>query len=120
MQRTVIKALVILTFFFSQFPAEAIAKVTRLEVLSKAKYGLFKSGEYTRLDIGIAGELSPSAEKIPDLDKASRNAAGMVEYSTKLILIMPTEAGRGNGALLIDVPNRGRSLSSSLYNSPRV
>ena len=32
---------------------------------------------------------------------------------------MPVEASRGNGALLLDVPNRGRPISLSLFNSPR-
>ena len=55
----------------------------------------------------------------PDLDKAARNSRGMVEYATRTTLIMPIEALRGNGALLIDVPNRGRPISLSLFNSPR-
>ena len=60
-----------------------------------------------------------TADAIPDLEKALRNSRGMVEYSTRLTLIAPTDPARGNGALLIDVPNRGRAISSSLYNSPR-
>ena len=43
----------------------------------------------------------------------------MVEYATRTTLIMPVEAFRGNGALLLDVPNRGRPISLSLFNSPR-
>jgi len=101
------------------FSVGAAAKVTTLEVLSRTAYGTFKSGDYTRWDIRVVGELAPISEKVPDLEKAPRNANGMVEYATRLSLIMPVDSGRGNGALLIDVPNRGRAISLSLYNSPR-
>jgi hypothetical protein len=32
---------------------------------------------------------------------------------------MPSEPARGNGTLLVDVPNRGRAYAQALYNSPR-
>lgn len=101
------------------FSRDAAAAVTRFEIDSKTPYGAFKSGGYTRWDALVVGELSPAAEAIPDLEKAPRNARGMVEYSTRLTLIAPSDPARGNGALLIDVPNRGSAISSSLYNSPR-
>jgi hypothetical protein len=103
----------------AQFSRDAAAKVARFELDAKTPYGAFMSGEYTRWDANIFGELSPEAEAIPDLEKAPRNARGMVEYSTRLTLIAPADPARANGALLIDVPNRGRAISASLYNSPR-
>jgi len=103
----------------AQFCADALAAVTRVEIDSKSAYGTFKPGAYIRWDALVAGELSPAAEAIADLDQAPRNARGMVEYSTRLTLIAPADPARGNGALLIDVPNRGLAISSSLYNSPR-
>jgi hypothetical protein len=103
----------------TQFSFDASARVVRMERISMAPYGNFKSGEFVRWDVRVFGELSPTSESIPDLDKAARNSRGMVEYATRTTLIMPTEASRGNGALLIDVPNRGRPISLSLFNSPR-
>ena len=103
----------------AQFSGAAAAAVTRLEMSSTTPYGSFKAGAYTRWDALVVGELSPAAEPIPDLDKALRNARGRVEYSTRLTVIAPADPARANGALLIDVPNRGRAISSSLYNSPR-
>jgi hypothetical protein len=38
-------------------------------------------------------------------------------YETKVLLIVP--ARKANGALLLDVPNRGRLISHALYNGPR-
>ena len=111
--------IVTLACALTQLPFDANAKVVRMERISMAPYGNFKSGEFVRWDVRIFGELSPTSESIPDLDKAARNSRGMVEYATRSTLIMPNEAVRGNGALLIDVPNRGRPISLSLFNSPR-
>ena len=108
--------IVSIVFALVQFPFDASAKIVRMERISAASYGNFKSGEFVRWDVRFFGELSPSAEAIPDLDKATRNSQGMVEYATRATLIMPVEAG--NGALLLDVPNRGRPISLSLFNSP--
>lgn len=97
----------------------ASAKIVRLEIGSRAPFGSFRPGEYLRLEGRIVGELSPAAEAIPDLDKAPRNARGLVEYSGRIVIVMPADPAKGNGALLIDVPNRGRPISHALYNSPR-
>ncbi len=97
----------------------AQAKVTRLEITSRQPYGSFRAGDYVRWDGRIVGELAPTPGVIPDLEKAGRNAGGQVEYSARIILFMPTGAGTGNGALLVDVPNRGKPYAQALYNSPR-
>jgi hypothetical protein len=101
-------------------PSTALAKVTRLEITARQGYGSFKAGDYVRWDGRIHGELSPAAEAIPDLDKAPVNARGLVEYQAAVILFMPAEATKGNGALLVDVPNRGNPYAHALYNSPRL
>lgn len=97
----------------------ASAKIIRLEISSRTSLGSFRSGDYVRLEGRIVGELSPASEAIPDLDNASRNARGMVEYSARIVIVTPADPTKGNGALLIDVPNRGRPISHGLYNSPR-
>ena len=96
----------------------AHARVTRFEVSSTAPYGSFRPGEFVRVDGFVSGELSPN-ERIPGLDRASRNARGQVEYRAPFVLIMPRDKSGGNGALLVEVPNRGRSIAHHLYNSPR-
>jgi len=94
------------------------AKITRLEITSKQPYGTFRAGEYVVWQGRVHGELSPT-EAIPEIDKAARNARGQVEYSARLILFMPSDPRKGNGTLLVDVPNRGNAYSRALYNSPR-
>src|SRR5579863_768936 len=98
--------------------ASAIAEVTRIEFTSKQPYGTFRVGDYVMWQGMISGELSPQ-EGIPGLDKATRNDCGRVGYSARIILIMPASPHAGNGALLVDVPNRGRAYAEALYNSPR-
>ena len=98
----------------------AQAKIRRLEIASRQAYGSFKAGDYVRLDGRIAGELSPDAAEIPDLGKATRNADGKVAYSARIILVIPVDPTMGNGALLVDVPNRGNAYANALYNSPRT
>ena len=97
----------------------AHARVTRLEIASKQPYGSFRAGEYERWDGRIVGELPPGAGGIPDLDKATRSADGMVAYSARVVLFVPVDRASGNGALLVDVPNRGKAYANALYNSPR-
>lgn len=96
----------------------ADAKVTKLEIASQQSYGTFKPGEYVWWQGTIRGELAPS-EKIPDLDKSTKNARGMVEYSAKFSLMFPKDPKAGNGTLLVDIPNRGRVYAQGLYDSPR-
>ncbi|HLX79991.1 MAG TPA: alpha/beta hydrolase domain-containing protein [Burkholderiales bacterium] len=96
----------------------ASAEVTRIEFASKQPYGTFRAGNYVIWQGRIHGDLSPN-EAIPGVDKAARNERGRVAYSARIILIIPEAAGTGNGALLVDVPNRGRAYAEALYNSPR-
>src|SRR3954471_15797227 len=106
------------TLVLAVFIGRASAEVTRLEITSKKPYGSFSAGDYVIWEGKLHGELSPQ-EAIPGLDKAKRNARGRVEYSTRIVLIMPSEPRRGNGTLLVDVPNRGKAYAEALYNSPR-
>jgi hypothetical protein len=105
----------LLTPFVASRPATA--EVTRIEFASTQQYGTFRAGEYVMWQGRIHGDLSPE-EAIPGIDKATRNGRGRVAYSAKIVLIMPANRG-GNGALLVDIPNRGRAYAEALYNSPR-
>jgi hypothetical protein len=111
---TLVAATVLLTASI----APAAAEVVRLEITDKTPYGTFRPGEYVLWRGKVHGELSPT-EAIPDLDKARRNEAGKVEYSSDIMLLMPADPSKGNGTLLVDIPNRGRVYGIALYNGPR-
>jgi hypothetical protein len=91
----------------------ASAEVTTIEFTTKQPYGTFRTGEYAMWQGRIHGELSPQ-EIIPGIDNAARNERGRIAYSAKIILIKPTASGAGNGALLVDIPNRGNAYVEAL------
>src|SRR5215207_486460 len=75
-----------------------------------------EAGPYVRIRGVARGALDPQAPEnavIADLDKAPRNAAGLVEYATDFDMLRPTEPRRGSGILVYDVPNRG---SKRIFN----
>ncbi len=100
-------------------PLASAAAITELAVTSVQPYGDFAAGKFVRIEAEARGALAPT-EAIPGLDKAPRNASGLVEYRTPVTLIIPESPRAGNGNLLVDVPNRGRPIANGLYNSPRV
>ena len=91
----------------------ASAEVTTIEFTTKQPYGTFRTGEYAMWQGRIHGELS-AQEVIPGIDNAVRNERGRIAYSAKIILIKPTASGAGNGALLVDIPNRGNAYVEAL------
>src|SRR3984893_7355335 len=80
-------------------------------------YGV--AGPYVRLRGVAHGTLDPRAPEnagIVDLDKAARNAAGLVEYATGFFILRPAEPRRGSGILVYDVTNRGAKRILSLID----
>ena len=70
-----------------------------------------EAGSYLRIRGVAKGELDPAAPEnqvIVDLDKAPRNARGLVEYETDFFILRPADPSRTNGVLVYDVTNRGR------------
>jgi hypothetical protein len=70
-------------------------------------------GAYEKV-IGIArGEVDPDApgnKGIALIDKAPRNARGLVEYTTDFYVLRPTDPARSTGRILYEVNNRGRKM----------
>jgi hypothetical protein len=89
------------------------ARVAAFEIEKQAPYGHFSGVDFVRIDAKVRGELTKE-DRIPDVEKAP---GGRAAYETKVMLILP--ARRTTGALLLDVPNRGRLISHALYNGPR-
>ena len=108
-----------------------LTRINITEVLSPVFEGISfgEVGPYRLLRGTASGELDPGHpgnRGIVNLDKAPRNAAGLVEYTVELEILQPVEPARGNGVLLYDVLNRGdkrvttpRANGGPLTNSPR-
>src|SRR5262245_55762750 len=91
---------------------------TRQPFLGGQTFG--ETGAYETL-IGVARFAVDPAHKrnslIVDLDKAPRNAKGLVEFASDVYLLRPKDLARANGALLYDVNNRGNKLALGMFNS---
>lgn len=92
----------------------AEGRVDRVEVLSRSDLLVGKSfglaGPYEKIIARVHFKVrpdNPHNQQIVDLEKAPRNGSGEVEFSADLYLLRPKELNRGNGALLLEVPNRG-------------
>ena len=61
----------------------------------------------------------PSASTRRSAISSRRRATreGRVEFAADFYLLRPVEAARGNGSLLLDVPNRGRKVALGMFNS---
>ena len=85
----------------------ADAEVVRVEITQRADVG---DTGYEQLVGRLHFEIDPAHARnriIADADLAPKNAAGRVAFSSDLSILKPKEAGRGNGAAWVEIPNRG-------------
>ena len=97
------------------------AEVVRIEVKTRADItGMtYAAGRYEKLSGTIYFAVDPrnSANQIiSDIDKAPKNAAGKVEFSSDFYMIKPKDATRGNGTVLFEVSNRGGKGMLGFFN----
>src|SRR5207253_5610927 len=103
--------------------APVSAEVVRIEVQSRTDlaggqpFGAVGAFEKIAGKIYFAVDPSLPANRIvTDLDKAPRNAAGKVEFSSDFFLIKPKRIERGNGAVVYEVSNRGGKGMLGFFN----
>ena len=101
----------------------AAARVERIEILRRGEVAGGKAfgavGAYekivARAHLSVRPD-DPHNRPIVDLQLAPRNAAGAVELWADLHLLRPRDPTRGNGSLLLEVPNRGGKGILSIVN----
>lgn len=104
--------------------APAAAELTRFELTRPAETAFQgrefgQAGRYERLTARATIALDPADPRnavIADIALAPRNAQGRVEAVTEVVILRPAEPFRGNGTMIVEVPNRGRELMGQLYN----
>ena len=103
--------------------ADATAKVVKFEIvrIEPAFEGrVFGTvGTYDRIIARATVALSPNDPHntiIVDLDRAPRNAQGLVEATADVEILRPTNAANGNRRLLYDVVNRGNQRAITYLN----
>jgi hypothetical protein len=83
----------------------------------RASFG--EVGPYERLDGTAFFEVDPGDPLnavIVNIDKAPRNARGMVEFSAPFFIVKPVDVRRGNHKIFYTINNRGNKLSISRFN----
>jgi hypothetical protein len=99
------------------------ARVLRVEtanctdVLGGKEFG--NAGAYERITGRIYFSLAvnnPHNRRIVDLGNAVNLKRGEVEFSADFIAVQPKDAHKGNGSMLLEVPNRGRGRILSLVD----
>src|SRR3984893_6712255 len=103
--------------------ASAQARVTRIEITKQQPFAVRRAfgnvGAYEKVVGRFRGELDPKSPLnavIVDLDKAPRNARGMVEYSADFYILKPVDLGKGNAALFYELSNRGNKGMLARFN----
>ena len=87
---------------------ERIEITVREDVAGGQAFGL--AGPYEKLAGTVLFAVDPdhaTNRRIVDLDRAPRDDDGRVRFSADLYMLRPVDPGRGNGALFLEVPNRG-------------
>ncbi len=114
------KNLCLLTLSLAQLGPSAVLRVEvskRSDVLGGKSFG--SAGPYERMVGKVFFAVDPNlpANKIiTDIDKAPRNAKGLVEFSSDLYVIKPRDPSRGNGNVFYEVSNRGRKGTLTMFN----
>ena len=76
-------------------------------------------GAYERIEALVRYAVDPEHHDnaaIVDLQHASRAADGRVHFSADLSLLLPLDRRRANGALLLELPNRGKRTAFRAFN----
>src|SRR5262245_41319033 len=98
-------AIVVVVVAASAAPARA--DVTRVEITTRVDIA---GSSYEKLAGTVYFAVDPKNPHnaiVVDLDKAPRNAAGLVEFSSDFYVLRPKDPARSNGAALVEVSNRG-------------
>src|SRR5246500_1488262 len=106
----------LLSFFLLLNSLTVSARVARVEIASRQDvlngktFG--EAGSYERIIGRIYFSLpvaNPHNQRIVDLNNAVNLKNGEVEFSANFMALRPKDAKKGNGSLLLEVPNRGHS-----------
>jgi alpha/beta hydrolase family protein len=105
-------------------PAVASARITRIQIaqvespaFGGASFG--DVGQYEKVIGRAFGEVDPRDARnrvITDIELAPRNARGMVEYDTGIIILRPVDPTKGNRRLFYELTNRGVILTLRVFN----
>ena len=112
----IIRALALSAALCGAPPADA--RLTRLEVTQRevvaGGQAFGTAGAYERLTGTATFEVDTRDRRnavVFDLDKATRNARGQVEFSAAMVILKPVDLAKAGSTLFFEVNNRGRKIS---------
>jgi hypothetical protein len=68
-----------------------------------------------RLRFAVDPTLSANT-RITDIERAPRNRDGRVEFAADVSILLPVDRARGNGRMILDVVNRGNTVTVPNFN----
>ncbi len=90
------------------------AAVQRVHVLERTDLSngvpFGSAGAYEEIVAQAHFTVDPKLEAnriVTDLELAPRNEDGLVEFSADVVVVRPRDPARGNGTVLVEIPNRG-------------
>ena len=96
------------------YPAALRAEVSRLDIKSRTDVlggrAWGDTGTYERLSGTVYFTVDPQNPRnrnIPNIGKARRNAAGLVEFSSDFSILAPKDRSKANGVAFFEAANRG-------------
>lgn len=123
MIQLIVRLCIILTFMIS---LDLLGEVVRIEILSRETFAegmeFGDVGAYEKIRGRLHYAVDPgnwANRRIVDIDLASRNAEGLVEFVGDFFLMKPIDLSKGNHRILYDVNNRGNLLMLSSMNNAR-
>ncbi|WP_321476336.1 alpha/beta hydrolase domain-containing protein [uncultured Paludibaculum sp.] len=95
----------------------SVNMVERSDVLGGRSTG--PAGPYERIIAKVQFAVDPALPQnkaVHDLDLATRNEHGLVEFTSDLYILKPRDPAKGNGTVLFEVSNRGGKGMLSRFN----
>ena len=103
--------------------SDADARITRIALnpptpmFAGATFGTVGAYEQiTGVAYGVVDPKDPLNALIQDIGLAPRDADGMVEYSTQIVILKPVNLSNGNSTMLFEIVNRGNRLNPGFFN----
>ena len=116
-------AILFLSLFLAWTALPLAARVLRVEITSRQDVlggkSFAKAGPYERITgkVYFAVAVSnPHNRRIVDLSNAVNLKNGEVEFSSDFVAVRPKDLSKGNGSMLLEVPNRGSAFILALVD----
>ena len=125
MPRRTVAALAVIGFMFGGLSHDAEARVVKIVVERTTPYSGGRTfgpvGGFERLEGTVYMEVDPEDPLnglVVNLDRAPRNADGLVEFSAPFVIIKPVDVTRGNHKILYGINNRGNAIEIPFQTFP--